>query len=143
MISMKIEFMVDRIVVYLYQHKLDFNDLNNLNNEIKKIFVKLMKKYQISFLGYSKVSIYNNDKYGNILEIEKIYDNREFNISTIDLKIIVYKDVVMYLEFDDYLFSRKPKGLKIMDGKYYININDINNIVEYIEYGKINYKVDK
>ena len=136
---MKIEFDINKIIVYLYQYQLNFDDINILNSEIKKIFIKLIDKYQINFWGYSKVSIYNNDKYGNILEIEKIYSASEFTLSTIDLKIIVYKNVLMYLEFDDYYFDKIPNGLIIKNNKYYLDINDIKNINEYIEYGRINY----
>ena len=140
MIGMKIEFTDNIIIVYLYQYTLNFNDLNVLNKEIKQVFMKLMKKYKINFFGYSEVCIYNNDKYGNILEIEKIYDNSEFNMNTIDLKIIVYKNVPMYLEFNDFYFTKIPKHLIIKDNKYYIDISSIKNIIKYIEYGRINYK---
>ena len=140
MIGMKIEFTDNKIIVYLYQYTLNFNDLNILNKEIKQVFMKLVKKYKINFFGYSEVRIYNNDKYGNILEIEKIYDNNEFNINTIDLKIIVYKNVPMYLEFNNFYFTKMPKHLIIKDNKYYIDINNIKNIIKYVEYGRINYK---
>ena len=50
------------------------------------------------------------------------------------------KDIEMYLEFDDYYFSSKPKGLIIDNDKYYLEINKDIDINRYIEFGKINYK---
>ena len=140
MISMKIEFNNDKIIIYLYQIKLNFDNLNTLNSDIKKILIKLIDKYNVNLFGYSKVNIYHNNKYGSILEIEKIYNNDEFNVSTIDLRIIVYRNVPMFLEFDDFYFVKKPKHLIMKNNKYYIDINDINNIIKYIEFGKIKYK---
>lgn len=136
MIDMKIEFNDDKIVIYYYDKKLNINDINNLNNEIKKLIIKLIKKYHIS-LGYYKVTIYNNEYYGNILEIKKIYENNYQE--TIDLKIVVFKDVTMYFEFDDNYFDLANKNIFYKNGKYYININKNINIIDYLEYGRVIY----
>ena len=135
---MKIELNSDKIIIYLYNHELHIDNIPRLNEEIKDLFVNLIKRYDIDFYGYSKVSIYNNKKYGNILEIEKICHS-EFNMSIVDLKIIVYKDVSMYFEFDDWYFEKIPRNILIKNNKYYLNLNDINEIEKYIEYGRINY----
>ena len=140
MINMKIELTFNKVIIYLYQHKLNFDNLTDLNNEIKKIIIKIISKYQLDFSGYSKVSIYNNDKYGSILEIEKIY-NLNYS-SNINLKIIVYKNVPLYLEFDNLYFDELINKLKIKNNKYYISVDDIDNIIKYIEYGRVYYRLD-
>ena len=136
MIDMKIKYLDNKIIVYLPGNRLTINNIEELNKEIKNIIIKLIKRYNIDFYGYSKVTIYNNEYYGNILEIEKIYQTYQKNI---DLKIIIYRFITMYLEFDDYLFLDRPKDLIIKDGKYYIKIDKNLNLLKYIEYGKVIY----
>ena len=138
MIDMKVEFEVNKVIVYLYENSLNIDNITLLNKDIKNLFIKLIKRYNLDFFGYSKVTIYNNYKYGNVLEIEKIYYD-EFNSHTIDLKVVVYRNVLMYLEFDDYCFTKKIDKIICKDNKYLLNIDDIDNIMEYIEYGRINY----
>lgn len=135
---MKIECIDNKIIVYLYKYKLSFDNIEKLNNEIKSIFIKLIKKYHFDFFGYSKVDIYENKKYGSILEINKIY-NSDFNIEIIDLKLSVHRNMPFYLKIDDY-FSFMSRKITVKEDKFYININDIDNILEYIEYGKIIYR---
>ena len=136
---MKIDFSSEKIIIYLYQYQLN---TNNLYDEIRNIIIKLIKKYKINFYGYSVVSIYNNDKYGSILEIENIYESNEYNLNNIDLRINIYKNVTMYLEFDDIFFNDIKKHLIVKKNKYYIDIKNIDNLLEYIEYGRIKYKND-
>lgn len=135
---MKVEFVIDKVIIYLYQYKLSINNIDILSKEIKNIFANLIKKYNVDFFGYLKVKIYNNSKYGNIIEINKIVDNSLYS-NIIDLKITVYKDYPMYFEFDSYYDGILPIKTINKDGKYLININNIENILKYIEYGKINY----
>ena len=136
---MKMECVDKKTIVYLYQTKLDYHNLEELNKQIKSLFIKLMKVYKIDFFGYNKVSIYENKKYGSILEIEKIYNN-EFNFDIIDLKLIVHRDMPFFLEFDDYVFDIFLDKIIIRNNKYYLNIDDIDNIYNYLEFGKIVYK---
>ena len=138
MINMKIECIDEKIIIYLYNDNVDINDVYALNKRIKDIFVKIMKYGNYDFFGYSRVDIYHNDSYGIILEVERIYKN-EMYYHAIELKIIVHKDVPMYLEFDDYS-GFDLKDIVIMNGKYYLKINNKLNINKYIEFGKIKYK---
>ncbi len=133
---MKIDYRDDKWIIYLYQYKLTIDDTNELNREIKNIFIKLIKMYYIDFLGFYMVHIYENKKYGFILEIYKIYEN-DFNI--IDLKLVIHKDVPFYLEMDDYLFDYKLNNLFVMNNKYYIDIKYLEKLVFYMEYGKLVY----
>ena len=138
MINMKIENMDGKIVIYLYNEEVDINDLDRLKKKIKDLFVKIMERGNYDFFGYNKVSIYHNEFYGIILEVEKIY-NSDFNYHTIDLKIVIYKNIPMYFVFDDY-YEFEKNEVKILHNMYYLEINDKINIYKYIEYGRINYK---
>ena len=132
---MKVEFKNEKIIVYLYNYDIDINNIDEINDWIKKLFIKLIKRYKLDFYGYNIVSVYHNKKYGLVLETTKLY--QIYHSSVIDLKIIIYKDVEMYLEFDDYYFLNQPKHLFMKNNKYYLNINNIKNISKYIEYGKL------
>ena len=113
---MKIEYKDNKIIIYLYRYKLDIRDIEKLNKEIKSIFIKLIKVYKMDFFGYSKVHVYENKKYGSILEIEKIYQN-DFNLDIIDLKLIIHEDAKFYLEMNDYLFDLKIDEIFFKDNK--------------------------
>ena len=139
MINMKIDFTSDKIIIYLYRHHLTISETNTLNREIKELFIKIIKKYNLNFFGYSKVIVYDNEKYGSILEIIPIINN-DFNFGVIDLKIVVYKNIPMYLVFDNYYSLKIFKKCFIKNNKYYLNINDIDNINKYIELGEISYQ---
>ena len=139
MIVMKIEDMDNKIIIYLYNSTINIDDTIELNNKIKDVFIKIMKRNNYDFFGYNEVTIYHNSNYGIILEVEKKTDN-SFNYRTIDLKIKVYKDVLMYLEFDDYCFNNRPKKLIYYDNKYYLKIDRKLNIYKYLEFAKIKYK---
>ena len=135
---MKVVFEDKKVYVYLYNTVINIDDFEDVNNEIKKVFIRLIKKYQLNFNGYNKVIIYYNSNYGLIIEIENVYQS--INTNNIDLKIVIYKDVDMYLEFDDYCFTKKPKKLIMKDSKYYLDLNNISDITEYIEYGRVIFK---
>ena len=136
---MKIELKDNIIIIYLYYKEINLDDISKLNNQIKELFLTIMKRYNIDFFGYNIVNIYHNDNYGLILEINKIYDG-DIRYKTIDLKIVVYKNTLMYLEFDDYYFEKKPNNLIYNKGKYYLEITNSLNINKYIEFAKIKYK---
>ena len=136
--NMKIECFENKIIIYLYKNKLCLDNIDILNKEIKNLFIKLIKICNFDFFGLSKVNIYNNDVYGNIIEIDKIYKS-DFNLDIIDLKLIVHKNIDFYLEIDNNLYIDVKEDFYKND-KYYININRFDNLLKYIEYGKIIYK---
>ena len=136
MIDMKVLLKDKKIFVYLYSEEIDIDNIDELNKKIRSIFVKLIKRYHLDFFGLNRVIVYHNRHYGLVLEIDKVYEPY-YNKGIIDLKIIVYKNSIMYLEFDDYCFSSKPRKLIYKNNKYYLNIDEISNITKYIEYGRV------
>ena len=135
---MKIENVDNIVIVYLFNENIDIDDIDDLNKKIKNVFVKIMKRGNYNFFGYSKVSVYHNKNYGLILEVEKLSQS-ETNYRTIDLKIVVYKNIPFYIEFDDY-FDFNRKEIKVINDKYYIEIDEHVDIHKYIEFGRIKYK---
>ena len=137
---MKIDFNDEKIIVYLYEYTFSFDNKEKLNTEIKNIFLKLIKKYYLNLYGFNRVIIYENKIYGCIMEIERLgVDN--FYPEVIDLKIVVYNDVSFAFEFSDDIFLMSYDGIYMKNNKYYIDIKNDEDIIKYIEYGKIIYKI--
>ena len=138
---MKVKYQNNKIIIYLYNELIDVSHLDEINDKIKNIFIRLMKRYDVNFFGYSIVNVYYNKKYGIILEIVKLYDNE---YGTIDLKVILYRNVTMYLVFDDIYFDYRGKNYYYKNKKFYLNVENIDNICKYIEYSDaIYYDIDK
>ena len=69
---MKIKILEDeKIVLYLYDYFFNTLEKDQITKEIKKIFLKLIKYYEIEMGGIYEVFVYENKKYGTILEIIK------------------------------------------------------------------------
>ena len=136
---MKIEVKDGKIIVYLYQYRFSFKDKEILHKEIKTLFIKLIRKYNLELFGFNKVNIYENKIYGAILEIENVgIDN--FYHEIIDLKINVYNDVSFFFEFDDDYNILNYHDIQMENNRYYLEIKNNDDIINYIEYGKIIYK---
>lgn len=130
---MKIECLENKVIIYLYRYLLSLDQKEQLNNEIKNLFVKLIKVYHLHFFGYNKVYIYYHHNYGYVLEIENIYEGELNDI--IDLKIIIADKSKMQFEFEDKYFN----NLNYNNGKYYLDLDNIDDIYPYLEFGKLIY----
>ncbi len=135
---MKIEKDDNKIIIYLFDEFVNVDNISSLSKKIKDIFVKIMKRYNYDFFGYNKVNVYYNEYFGLILEVEQIKNN-EYSYSVIDLKITVYNNANLFIEFDN-IYNFKLSRVKVYNGKYYLEINNKDDINQYIEYGKVRYK---
>ncbi len=132
---MKIKYQSDLIIIYLYKHFLEYDNKDKLHHEIKEIFINLIKNYKLDLFGYFKVDIYENKKYGCILEINKIYsDNSDY----IDLKVILHHNTKFYLVMNEYYFLN-IENVKYHNNNFYLDIENIENLDNYIEFGEIYY----
>lgn len=117
---MKVVSSDDKVTVFSY----DIED-SNINDYIKKMVLKLKKKYRINISGFYQINVYKNRKVGMIIDIIKEDDMDYFN-DLVDLKIKVYNDSDVYFSFDDYFFSKR-RNVKVLDNKYYIDIEELSN----------------
>jgi len=104
---MKLElFNLNNITVYLnneYLKKINFDLKNNVEQQFKKLFIKIKNIYNIEMSGYYEVIVYINDIYGMIIEIEK--DNDEYIKlfgDTVDMKITFKFDSSIFYKLDEY-----------------------------------------
>lgn len=133
---MKIKYDDDKIIVYVYEYKFNFDNMDILNKEIKNLFIKLIKSYKVMLKGYLNVKIYVNKKYGYILEIEKIDSFIELDI--VDLKVSIIDDVPFYLKTDNYLIISNCNNIYYDNDYFYVDILEIDNLY-LLEYGDIIY----
>lgn len=129
----------EKIVLYLYDYFFNLSEKENVTKEIKKIFLKLIKYYSLKINGIYEVYLYENNKYGTVLEIKKQAELL-FNPDIIDIKLKIYKNVNFYLKTNNYFILEIYKNIYYKDNFYYIKIDEIDNINNLIEYVDIIYK---
>ncbi len=139
---MKIQVIDEKIVLYLYNYFFKITPTDTLTKEIKKIFIRLIKNYHFKLGGIYNVLVYENPYYGTILEIEKI-EELLFNPDLIDIKVRVINNQNFYFKTDDYFIIENYNNIYYQDGYYYLKLNDKTKITSLIEYGSIEYNLDK
>jgi len=117
------------ITIFIPNNLISFNyrDEKNIEKFLKDKIIKLKKKYHKDISGFYNVNVYQNNKYGLIIELLHESDIDYFK-DLIDIKVNVYYDSDIYLELDDYFLINKYKNKYSYDNKYYISIDDISYI---------------
>ncbi len=121
--------------IYMYNFNIDEK---NINEEIKLIVKKLQKRLKLK--GFYKV-ISTIKKCGLFLEVKKIEDS--FYRDTLDLRIIVSKDMDVYFKTIDYFLIEKMNVIKYFDKYYYALVDDFfDEIIEKVEFGDFVFGLD-
>jgi len=134
---MKIEYIDNKLIIYLRNSFFKNYDIKELTKDIKELFSKLLYYYKIELSGLYEVMIYDNKKYGSILEIIKKEDL--FNPNVIDIKLKLFKDKDFYFKTNDFFILSSYNNIYYDNNDYYININNIDDINKVIEFGNILY----
>ena len=134
---MKIEYIDDKLIIYLRDYFFKNYDIKELTKDIKELFSRLLYYYKIELSGLYEVMIYDNKKYGSILEIIKKEDL--FNPHVIDIKLKLFKDKDFYFKTNDFFILSNYNNIYYDNNDYYININNIDDINKVIEFGNILY----
>lgn len=119
---MKIESILNKIIVYVYSDELLKCDIKDT---IKRIIGSLKKYYKLDILGSYNIKLFMNDKYGYIIEIIKNDNYIKENIIKINLNIL--KDSLILYEVEDPL-DYINNEIYYYDNKFYINLveKDVN-----------------
>ena len=133
---MKIEVIDDKLIIYLRDYYFTDN-LKDITKEIKDLFNRLFNYYHIELSGLYEVIIFDNKKYGSVLEINK--KENLFNPKLIDVKVKLFKNNNFYFKTKDYFIINKYNSVYYDNNYYYININNIDNVNKIIEFGNIIY----
>ena len=129
----------NKYIFYINSSFLVFSK-ENLYDNLKKILIKVRKKYAYDIYGYYDVDIYNISSFRSLLIFNKKDDDDLFR-NTIDLKINFYnKNINTY--FNDYLIV-KNYSFKVNNNKFYIdkellNKNDIYKLCEFYDIENLN-----
>ena len=118
-----------------YFKNVKFNDKDNIIDIVKDFILKIKNKLKMS--GFYKVKVYVNEEVGMFLDIIKIEDI-EFS-NNIDLRIIVCLNEDIYFETDDYYILPNDIKVRYFLGKYYVNVNEVDNIYDILEFGRFIY----
>lgn len=134
---MKIKIDNDLIIIYLYNIKLNFDNLEVLKTNIKDLLVNIHNR-KINLNGMYEVVIYENNYYGYILEIKNI---KEFTYGDfVDLKLELKRNQEFYLVFDNYNYIEDLKEVFYKNNQFFVNIKNVLNVNKKIELCDIVYK---
>lgn len=128
---------IDIFINPCHFNEIDPRDKESLLTEIKKLLIKIDTRYKLNLSGFYKIKVYPNKKVGVFLNIIKIDDN-EFNQEA-DFRIIIYPDEEFYFETEEYDILPRNAKKRYLQGKFYINIEDVKDITSMIDMGKIIY----
>lgn len=108
------------------------NNLSSFDKDDVKSYVNnlilILKDYDINLSGFYSINIYTS-KHANIILFNFIDDLCD----AFDYKIKVYTDKI-YFKFKDYFNVNNYDFFK--DDYYFINVNKLDNIIKYIEFGE-------
>ncbi|MBR4618316.1 MAG: hypothetical protein IKO49_03325 [Bacilli bacterium] len=135
---MKVEITDDGLRVFVqnaYFKNVDFNQKEEIVSKIKDLFISLKKRYHLHIKGLYKVKVYPH-KVGVVIEAI-LLDEENYGSSDVDLRIIILFQKDLYLKIDDYSFIENTSFSYLYKDGYYIDLNEIDDICKYIEYGMI------
>ena len=104
---------------------------------IKEILPSINNRYKLNLNGFYKIKSYFNDKVGLFLNVIKIDDN-DFN-NEADFRIILFQNEKFLFETEDYDLIKEYKSKRYYKNKFYVDIDDIENINRLVDMGGIIY----
>lgn len=132
MIVLKIDIIDDNeFVIYLYRNidKIDFKNEKEIEEMLKKIFIKLKKYYDIKIEGYYDVFVYIDTFYGMVLDLRKQeFEYYDFFDNQVDMKIVINRNKFLYLVDDYDIDLNKYKVYKLMNNIYLLPKRKLSDI---------------
>lgn len=124
---MNIKF-IDEITFDIYIKKdlidnIDFNNKEDLEKYLKKLFKTLKDKYNILIEGFYDITVYKDKYYGVVIHLEK-EDLEYYNYfkNQIDMRIITIESEFLYL-VDDIPYNILDKiNILVKDNEIYLKI---------------------
>ena len=143
---MNISFNGDKVILYL-KEDLDIENIDEIKNYLKNIFLKLKEEYSFSISGLYLVVIYK-DINNTIIEIESESDDIYDYYDEVDMHLMIENTICLY-EIEDVFFKirnlNKYKIFKYLN-KYYLKLEekiDKISLGKLYEFGKLEYKNTK
>lgn len=138
---MKVE-LINEDDLDIYVNPYNFNDIDCYHKDdilsyIKDFIIKINDRYKLNLSGFYKIKAYFNHKVGLFLNVIKIDDN-EFN-NEADFRIILFQNEEFLFETEDYEIIKAYPNKRYYKNKFYVNIENIDNINKLIDMGSIIY----
>ena len=123
-----------------YFNKVDISKQKDLEVLLTKIILNFKDKYNLKLSGLYSVEIYINDRVGAFIYIEKT--DTFIHYRDIDLKIKIIKNSKFYFKTDDFEILSDMNNIYFYNEYYYIDTDELDNILNYIEMGEIIHSED-
>ncbi len=133
---MKIEALSEKkIIVYLMdKQSLDFKNVKSLEEEFKKLFLRLKYYYDIHIQGFYNVKVYLDENFGLVLEIDgEELEYLEYLDGEIDMRIEVIEEEFLYKTKDILeipVSLKKKMDIYFLEDMYYLKIKGTLNSLE-------------
>lgn len=132
----------NNIIVFLNQFfikDMNFLDKNLLEDQFRKLFLKLKDIYNIEINGYYDINIYIDKYYGSILEIKKEeIEYLDYFDDQIDMRIIISKYSIFLYKIIDIFEIPKDILKNSIIYKYQNNLYlELKKKIDNIEMGKL------
>ena len=145
---MSIKF-IDEITFDIYIKKdlvdnIDFNNKDDLEKYLKKLFKILKNKYDILIEGFYDITVYKDKYYGVVIHLEK-EDLEYYNYikNQVDMKVVTIDTEILYL-VDDIPFEIINKiNINIKNNNILIKLKqELTNLemMKLLEFSKVVYK---
>lgn len=135
---MKIEFCDDSLKIFIQNNffpNVNWEDKEQVVQTIKDLFFRIRRKYHLHLKGLYKVRVYPH-KVGIIIEAIQLEEDTYTN-ADIDLRIILLFNKDFYLKVEDCSFLDNETKSWFYKDSYYIDLDTLDEITKYIEYGTI------
>ncbi len=104
--------------------EINLDDQDNLEDNLRNIFTKLKERYKMDVNGYYNITVYQDNYYGAVFEIEK--EEINYFDYDIDMHLNIKKTPILY-EIDD-IFNFIDKKIYLYKNRYYLKLeNDCND----------------
>lgn len=138
---MRLEVERDKYFLYVnqdYCKNMDFNSKESIASYAKTLVLRLKRIYGIVLQGFYQMKVFVNDCVGMFIELVKL-DDFEFELMTIDLKVIIFLHQTFLLQCTDLDFLDHFSNVYFMDPYYYGVLRKDEFLLPDLEYGKLVY----
>ena len=137
------ELTFDIYIKNKFIENIDFENKEDIEKYLKKLFKTLNQKYKIIIEGFYNITIYIDKYYGIVIHLEKEeLEYYEYYKNQVDMRLITVHTDFMYLVNDLPKSIINKIKLQIKDNNIYIKIiNKLNDLemMELMEFSEIVY----
>ena len=128
------EFVIDIYIKKELINNIDFNNKEDLEKYLKKLFKILKNKYNITIEGFYDINVYIDKYYGVIFHLEKEeMEYCDYYKNQVDMRIITINTEFLYLVEDIPYNLFHKVSIKINNNNIYLKIKEELNKLEMMK----------